>query len=187
MIKLRFLSFSGEMGTVAGWGRLSEGGQLPNILQYVSGELFENRSLLTIESFFRFPRAGLRANREQLQVQEHVSEGREARGHPRDLHVRRLRRGRTGLLPGLVSLSRRAVATLTLVIVFRATPEVPWLCADATVAGSWAASSAGASGAPSPTCRGSAQGYQSSGTGSCKTPPDPGGRYSYSRKGKKPF
>ena len=24
------------MGTVAGWGRLSEGGQLPNILQYVS-------------------------------------------------------------------------------------------------------------------------------------------------------
>ncbi len=39
-----FFSFShifpffppGEMGTVAGWGRLSEGGQLPNILQYVS-------------------------------------------------------------------------------------------------------------------------------------------------------
>ena len=24
------------MGIVAGWGRLSEGGQLPNILQYVS-------------------------------------------------------------------------------------------------------------------------------------------------------
>ena len=28
--------FAGEMGIVAGWGRLSEGGQLPNILQYVS-------------------------------------------------------------------------------------------------------------------------------------------------------
>ena len=26
----------GEMGIVAGWGRLSEGGQLPSILQYVS-------------------------------------------------------------------------------------------------------------------------------------------------------
>ena len=30
------LFVSGEKGTVAGWGRLSEGGQLPNILQYVS-------------------------------------------------------------------------------------------------------------------------------------------------------
>ncbi len=28
--------FSGEVGIVAGWGRLSEGGKLPNILQYVS-------------------------------------------------------------------------------------------------------------------------------------------------------
>ena len=27
---------TGEMGIVAGWGRLSEGGQLPSILQYVS-------------------------------------------------------------------------------------------------------------------------------------------------------
>jgi hypothetical protein len=26
----------GEVGIVAGWGRLSEGGKLPNILQYVS-------------------------------------------------------------------------------------------------------------------------------------------------------
>ena len=26
------------MGIVAGWGRLSEGGQLPNILQYVSNK-----------------------------------------------------------------------------------------------------------------------------------------------------
>lgn len=33
---LSFFFFLGEMGTVAGWGRLSEGGQLPNILQYVS-------------------------------------------------------------------------------------------------------------------------------------------------------
>lgn len=31
-----YVIFTGETGTVAGWGRLSEGGQLPNILQYVS-------------------------------------------------------------------------------------------------------------------------------------------------------
>ena len=30
------LKILGETGIVAGWGRLSEGGQLPNILQYVS-------------------------------------------------------------------------------------------------------------------------------------------------------
>mgnify|MGYP002048625842 CR=1 FL=1 len=32
----KFDMISGEMGIVAGWGRLSEGGQLPSILQYVS-------------------------------------------------------------------------------------------------------------------------------------------------------
>jgi hypothetical protein len=31
-----FIFFLGEVGVVAGWGRLSEGGKLPNILQYVS-------------------------------------------------------------------------------------------------------------------------------------------------------
>ena len=30
-----FYLISGERGIVAGWGRLSEGGKLPNILQYV--------------------------------------------------------------------------------------------------------------------------------------------------------
>jgi len=32
----------GEMGIVAGWGRLSEGGQLPSILQYVSVPIVSN-------------------------------------------------------------------------------------------------------------------------------------------------
>jgi len=32
----------GEMGTVAGWGRLSEGGSLPSILQYVSVPIVSN-------------------------------------------------------------------------------------------------------------------------------------------------
>ena len=35
-IKMFIIFFSGEVGIVAGWGRLSEGGKLPNILQYVS-------------------------------------------------------------------------------------------------------------------------------------------------------
>ena len=41
------------MGTVAGWGRLSEGGQLPNILQYVSGES-EEMEIIEIVSHERF-------------------------------------------------------------------------------------------------------------------------------------
>ena len=42
------------MGIVAGWGRLSEGGQLPSILQYVS--IFRLRQLcnLNIAFFFVF-------------------------------------------------------------------------------------------------------------------------------------
>ena len=35
LMKQFFFQSLGEMGTVAGWGRLSEGGQLPSILQYV--------------------------------------------------------------------------------------------------------------------------------------------------------
>ena len=39
------------MGIVAGWGRLSEGGQLPSILQYVS--IFRlHKSVLPVQSHF---------------------------------------------------------------------------------------------------------------------------------------
>ena len=36
-----FIYITGEMGIVAGWGRLSEGGQLPSILQYVSSKIMK--------------------------------------------------------------------------------------------------------------------------------------------------
>ena len=36
------------MGTVAGWGRLSEGGQLPSILQYVR---FADNQIIDIHYF----------------------------------------------------------------------------------------------------------------------------------------
>ena len=45
-------------------------------------------------------KTGFRSYREQRQVQEHVQEGRSTRGHPGDIHVRGLRRGRKGLVPG---------------------------------------------------------------------------------------
>ena len=57
-------------------------------------------------------------------------------------------------------------------VVFRATPGGRWWCGARTGAGSWAASSAGASGAPSPTCPASAPASPSSGTGSWPTRPD---------------
>lgn len=47
--QLLIFFFAGEQGIVAGWGRLSEGGQLPNILQYVSWKRFPH--ILIRESF----------------------------------------------------------------------------------------------------------------------------------------
>jgi len=41
----------GEVGIVAGWGRLSEGGKLPNILQYVSTY---NQFQFILNYFFNF-------------------------------------------------------------------------------------------------------------------------------------
>ena len=44
-----FLSL-GEMGTVAGWGRLSEGGQLPSILQYVRYLTYQYKTAIFVKS-----------------------------------------------------------------------------------------------------------------------------------------
>ena len=40
-VNITFVFITGEMGIVAGWGRLSEGGQLPSILQYVSSKILK--------------------------------------------------------------------------------------------------------------------------------------------------
>ena len=43
----------GEMGIVAGWGRLSEGGQLPSILQYVSSYWINYLKKIIVDSSFQ--------------------------------------------------------------------------------------------------------------------------------------
>ncbi|KAL4707584.1 hypothetical protein ACJJTC_001629, partial [Scirpophaga incertulas] len=67
----------GENATVTGWGRLSEGGVLPSILQEVQVPIVSNERC---KSMFLM--------------------GREARVHPGHLPVRRPRARRTRLLPG---------------------------------------------------------------------------------------
>ena len=99
-------------------------------------------------------KTGFRSYREQRQVQEHVQEGRSTRGHPGDIHVRGLRRGREGLVPG-TNISHTKILTGNKFGAWkyaRATLAARWLSGAATGAGSSAGSSAGASVAQSRTC-----------------------------------